>query len=75
MALLPIKDDNDLTSISFQYLTVGMIVACVAVFLWQQSLGTEQGKAILGLGVIPAVLFGSRELARIWFCSPPRLPY
>ena len=73
MALLPIKDDNDLTSISFQYVTVGMIVACVAVFLWQQSLGTEQGKAILGLGIIPAVLFGSRELSSDLVLFPPTI--
>ena len=30
MALLPIKDYNDLKRISFQYVTVGLIAACVA---------------------------------------------
>ncbi len=63
MALLPIKDDNVLERISFQYVTVAMIAICVVVFLWQLSLGAEQGKAIFGLGSIPAVLFGNRELS------------
>ena len=63
MALIPLKDDNPLTRIPFQYLTVAFIGACVAVFLWQVSLAAGGGAAVLGLGAIPAVLFGSRELA------------
>ena len=63
MALLPLKDDNTITYISFQYVTVTLIVACVAVFLWQLSLGAEQGRYIFGLGTIPAVLFGTRDLS------------
>ena len=63
MALLPLKDDNPLTRIRFQYVTVFLIGACVAVFLWQVSLAAAGETAILGLGAIPAVVFGSRELA------------
>ncbi len=63
MALLPLKDDNTISNINFQYVTVSIIAACVAVFLWQLSLGEEQTRYILGLGTIPAVLFGTRELS------------
>ena len=58
MAILPLKDDNDLKRISFQYVTVGQIAACVAVFLWKLSLGEAQGRAALQFGAIPSVLFG-----------------
>ena len=63
MALIPLKDDNPLTRIPFQYVTVALIGICVAVFLWQVSLAAGGQAAVLGLGAIPAVLFGSRELA------------
>ncbi|MDP6572273.1 MAG: rhomboid family intramembrane serine protease [Rhodospirillales bacterium] len=63
MALFPLKDDNPLTRIPFQYVTAVLVGVCVAVFLWQVSLAAEGETAILGLGAIPAVLFGSRELA------------
>ncbi len=64
MVLFPLKDDNPIRRIRFQYVTVALIGACVALFLWQMSLPARQGEAmLLGLGAIPAVLFGSRELA------------
>ena len=63
MAILPLKDDNVLKRISFQYVTVGLIVACAGVFLWQLSLGENQGRAALQFGAIPSVLFGARNLA------------
>ncbi|HJO71408.1 MAG TPA: rhomboid family intramembrane serine protease [Rhodospirillales bacterium] len=63
MALFPLKDDNPLTRIPFQYLTAVLVGICVVVFLWQVSLAAEGETAILGLGAIPAVLFGIRELA------------
>ena len=63
MALFPLKDDNPLTRIPFQYVTVALIGACVAVFLWQVSLAAGDNAAVLALGAIPAVVFGSRELA------------
>jgi membrane associated rhomboid family serine protease len=62
MALLPLKDDNPLTSIPFQYVTVGLIAVNVVVFLWQLSLGPAEPRAVLGLGVIPVVLFNVAEL-------------
>lgn len=61
--LLPLKDDNPLKRIPFQYVTVALIAINVIVFLWQLSLGGEDGgKAVLGLGAIPSVLFGTRSL-------------
>ncbi len=62
MALLPLKDDNPLTSIHFQYVTVAIIVACTGVFLWEVSLGADRDLAIIGFGHIPSVLWGFREL-------------
>ena len=62
MALIPLRDDNPLKSIHFQYVTVAIIVACTAVFLWQLSLGAAGDAAILSYGHIPAVLFGTRAL-------------
>ena len=61
--LLPLHDDNPLKNIRFQYVTVAVIAACVAVFLFQLSLGGEAGNAfIFGFGAIPAVVFGSKAL-------------
>ena len=62
MALFPLKDYNPLTRIPFQYVTVCIIGTCVAVFLWQVSLAAGGEAAVLGLGAIPAVVFGGREL-------------
>ncbi|NQV54822.1 MAG: rhomboid family intramembrane serine protease [Rhodospirillales bacterium] len=62
MAILPLRDDIDLKVINFQYVTVGIIITCVAVFLWQLSLGPEQEKAIYQFGTIPAVLFGTVKM-------------
>lgn len=61
--LLPLKDDNPLKRIPFQYVTVAFIAICVLVFLWQLSLGENGQKAVLSFGAIPSVLFGSRALA------------
>ncbi len=63
MAIMPLKDQNPLKSIQFQYVTVGFIAACVLAFLWQLSLGDAQGRMLYGLGAIPAVVTGARELA------------
>jgi membrane associated rhomboid family serine protease len=60
---LPLKDHNPLKIISFQVVTVSIIAACAAVFLWQMSLAEGPGELfILGYGTIPAVLFNVRAL-------------
>ena len=61
--LIPLKDDNPLTRIRFQYVTVVRIAINVAAFLWQVSLGPEEdARMIRALGMIPAVLFGTASL-------------
>jgi membrane associated rhomboid family serine protease len=58
--VIPLHDDNP-TDIK-PYVTIGLIAACVLVYLWQLSLGEGQGGAIYALGVIPAVLFDTVDL-------------
>lgn len=61
MFTLPLFDDNP--TIRTPVLTWLFITASVLVFLWQWSLPPRAGEAaIYALGVIPAVLFGYREL-------------
>ncbi len=59
--MIPLRDDNPTTIRPL--VTVGLIVACILIFLWQSSLGVGQGAAVYALGVIPAVLFGQAQLA------------
>ncbi len=66
MALFPLKDDNPLKNVSFQYVTVTLIALNVVLFLWELTQGTKMDSLIYSLGAIPAVLFGIAEL-------PPRL--
>ncbi|MBT8446230.1 MAG: rhomboid family intramembrane serine protease [Gammaproteobacteria bacterium] len=59
--MIPLHDDNPTELTPF--LTIGLIGACVLVFLWQMQLGPELGqRAMLGLGVIPAVLLHKAQL-------------
>jgi membrane associated rhomboid family serine protease len=45
------------------YTTVSLIVACVAVFLWQRTLNLDAGRrAVDALGAIPAVLLTDARL-------------
>jgi membrane associated rhomboid family serine protease len=55
--MIPIHDDQP--SATAPRITVGIIVACVLVFLWQLS-GSED--AFYTYGLIPAVLFGEADL-------------
>ncbi len=59
--MIPLHDDNPTTLMPL--VTVGLIVACTAVFLWQVTLppGAAE-RAVYAYGMIPAVLFGEREL-------------
>jgi membrane associated rhomboid family serine protease len=62
--LLPLEDENPITHIAYQYVTMVFVAVCGVVFLWQISLGETDGrKFILGFGAIPSVLFGERDLA------------
>lgn len=59
--MFPLHDDNP-TRIT-PYVTYALLISCVAVFLWQVSLGRYVQNAVFSLGMIPAVLFNIRELA------------
>ncbi len=60
--VLPLHDDNPTTT--RPYVTVGLMIANVLVFLWQHLLlSPEAGERIVySLGVIPAVLTGREAL-------------
>jgi membrane associated rhomboid family serine protease len=59
--MFPISDDNP--RIRTPIVTWSIIGACLLVFLWQVSLGEEQGQiAVFQFGMIPARLLGEAEL-------------
>jgi len=59
--MIPLHDDNPTTL--RPVVTVGIIAAATAVFLWQITLPEdEQLRVVYGLGLVPAVLFGDRAL-------------
>lgn len=58
--MIPLHDDNP-TEIK-PWLTIGLVVICVLIFLSQLSLGRAGGNAMLAFGVIPAVLFNFKQL-------------
>ena len=58
--MIPLADDNP--THSKPYLTIALITLCCLLFIWQLSLGTDGGKAIVALGVIPASLIQNTPL-------------
>jgi membrane associated rhomboid family serine protease len=59
--MFPISDDNP--RIRTPIVTWSIIGTCVLAFLWQVSLGEEQGQiAVFQFGMIPARLLGEAEL-------------
>lgn len=59
--MFPISDDNP--SRIKPYVTYAFIGICVVVYLWQVSLGEKGGaQAVFQLGMIPARLFGYKDL-------------
>lgn len=68
--MIPLQDDNPSTIRPL--VSVGLIVACVLVFLWQFSLGAAGGEQVIyALGVIPSVLFGFDSLPPEITLVPP----
>ncbi len=53
---IPLRDDNSLKSIPFQYVTVSLIALNVLVFIFEVS-GLDQS-AVASFGVTPKALFG-----------------
>ena len=70
--LIPIGDDNPTRRIRYPVITVGVIAACVLVYLWQLSLGAvDEARAVNALGAIPAVVSGHRHLPPTLAVVPP----
>jgi membrane associated rhomboid family serine protease len=70
MAFLPIYDDTPRRYPAVA--TYALIMACVAVFFWQVSLGQRgEHNADLAYGMIPAVLFGEAALPAGLHVVPP----
>jgi membrane associated rhomboid family serine protease len=67
--MFPLSDDNPR---ALAPIVTGTIIAvCVAVFLWQLSLGPlGEARAYFALGMIPARLFGEAELSQS-IAAPP----
>ena len=74
MVFLPLKDDNPLKFIWFQFTTVTLILLNVLVFVWQQSLG-EQGivQVATSAGVIPVTILGGAKLPAELAWMPPEV--
>lgn len=63
MVLIPVGDQHAAARPAFPFVTIGLIVACTLVFLWQSQLSPPAlQRAIYGLGAIPAVIDGQRLL-------------
>jgi membrane associated rhomboid family serine protease len=59
--MIPLRDDNPTTITPV--LTIGIIVMCSLVFLWQQTLSEQAAViAVYSYGVVPTVLFGHDNL-------------
>jgi membrane associated rhomboid family serine protease len=69
MFFLPIYDDNP--SSRPAVVTWLILIGCIAAFLWQMGLGPDaEQEAVLGLGMIPALLTGEAELAPHLYLVP-----
>ena len=70
--MFPLYDDNP-TEIN-PIITIGLIVICILVYLWQTSLAKEMGHAIIySLGMIPAVLLNSSRLSSQLYMVPAEI--
>ena len=68
--MIPLRDDNP-TAIQ-PAVTIALIVAASAVFLWQVTLPTdEEVLYVYALGVIPATLLGGEQLPPELYVVPP----
>lgn len=61
---IPLHDANSLKYIKVQYVTIGLIIVNVAVWLvtWMMASQTFSDETVVGLGYIPAVVFDFAEL-------------
>ena len=66
---IPLRDDNPLSRIPFQYVTVALIAASTGIFLFEITAPSPEN-VVYSLGLIPAVLFGQAELAPELYLVP-----
>jgi membrane associated rhomboid family serine protease len=67
--MIPLRDDNPVRGIPV--VTILTILACMAVYLWQISLGPQMKQtAITLLGFMPGLLFGSARIEGDPWVSP-----
>ncbi len=72
MVFLPLKDDNPLKFIWFQFVTVGLIIINVIVFIWQDSLGEAGLMGVAQMaGVTPSALLEGSATVPIDFAGLP----
>src|SRR5687767_426593 len=65
MAFLPLKDDNPIVYIRFQYVTLSIMLTCVLVFAAQLTMTSEVGTTfVFNYGAIPLAFFGQEGIAR-----------
>ena len=63
MVFLPLKDDNPLKVISFQYATLLLISLNLFVFIWQDSLAeSELVQVAMSAGLIPNIFLSTARL-------------
>ena len=69
--VIPLHDDNPTTT--RPYVTVGIIVACALVYVWQHLLLSRTGAVQLAyaFGLVPAVLSGREHLPQELALIPP----
>jgi membrane associated rhomboid family serine protease len=68
--VIPLHDDNP--SHGKPYVTVGILIACVVVYVWQHLLMSDAGtqRVAYALGLIPAVLTGAKYLPESYELVP-----
>jgi membrane associated rhomboid family serine protease len=67
--MIPLRDDNPVRGIPV--VTIGLILTCMAVYLWQLSLPPGLAQvAVTLLGFVPALLFGNAMLEGPPWVSP-----
>lgn len=74
MVFVPIADKNPRVWIRYHYVTFAIVALCAAAFLWELSLG-EAGinRSAYRLGLIPASLWGTRDLSAELYLIPAPL--
>ena len=72
MVFLPLKDDNPLKVIPFQYATVTLILINTIVFMWQDTLGDVRSVEVaMSAGLTPTTLLNGVKLPAGFEFIPP----